>query len=75
VPKDSHVNVTGTIVDVHPGGQFKIQLETGEDTFVTAKLCGKMRKHRIRVILGDRVDVGLSPYDMTHGIIQFRHKK
>lgn len=76
MPKDSHVQVSGRVVDVHPGGQFRIEIETESDkkAYVTAKLCGKMRKHRIRVILGDRVDVGLSPYDMTHGIITFRHK-
>ena len=75
MPKDSHVTMTGMVVDVHPGGQFRVEIETGEvTTQITARLCGKMRKHRIRVILGDKVDVGLSPYDLTHGIITFRHK-
>jgi translation initiation factor IF-1 len=75
VPKDSHVTMSGRIVTVHPGGQFKVEIDTTHGTtFVTAKLCGRMRKHRIRVILGDKVDVGLSPYDMSHGIITFRHK-
>lgn len=75
MPKDSHVVVEGTVVDVHPGGQFRVEVESDSKVlYVTAKLCGKMRKHRIRVILGDRVEVGLSPYDLTHGIITFRHK-
>lgn len=78
MPKDSHVQLAGTVVNVHPGGQFRIELdmeqENVKNVFVTAKLCGKMRRHRIRVILGDKVDVALSPYDMTHGIITFRHK-
>jgi len=72
MPKDSHVQITGTISDVHPGGQFAVTLETGIS--VTARLCGKMRKNRIRVILGDTVEVSLSPYDLTHGIVTFRHK-
>lgn len=76
MPKDSHVQISGTIVDVHPGGQFRVELESDREdkSYVIARICGKMRKHRIRVILGDRVDVGLSPYDMSHGIITFRHK-
>lgn len=75
MPKDSHVTVTGTVTDVHPGGQFRVEIPTGSSmTEITARLCGKMRKNRIRVILGDRVDVGLSPYDLSHGIITFRHK-
>jgi hypothetical protein len=41
---------------------------------VRAQLCGRMRKFRIRVILGDRVTVALSPYDLTHGMIVFRDK-
>jgi translation initiation factor IF-1 len=72
MPKDSHITLKGVISDVHPGGQFKVTLDTGTD--VTARLCGKMRKNRIRVILGDEVEVSLSPYDLTHGIVTFRHK-
>jgi len=72
MPKDSHVQLNGKISDVHPGGQFTVRLENGSD--VNARLCGKMRKNRIRVILGDDVQVSLSPYDLTHGIITFRHK-
>ncbi len=72
MPKDSHVQLTGKVTDVHPGGQFRVTMPNGVE--VTAKLCGKMRKNRIRVILGDDVDVALSPYDLTHGIITFRHK-
>ena len=74
MPKDSHIQVTGVVADVYKGGQFGIILDSPADTKITAKICGKMRKHRIRVIMGDKVDVSLSPYDMTHGIITFRHK-
>lgn len=72
MPNDSHVTMPGTISDVHPAGQFEVKLDVGN--VVTARLCGRMRKNRIRVILGDRVDVSMSPYDLTHGIITFRHK-
>jgi translation initiation factor IF-1 len=41
---------------------------------IAAKLCGKMRRFNIRVVVGDRVTVGVSPYDPTHGLIMFRHK-
>lgn len=72
MPKDSHVQLMGRVSNVHPGGQFSVTMENGVE--VTARLCGKMRKNRIRVILGDEVEVSLSPYDLTHGIITFRGK-
>lgn len=76
MPKDSHIQVTGVVTDVYKGGQFGIQLDNMPNgaAKITAKICGRMRKHRIRVIMGDKVDVSVSPYDMTHGIITFRHK-
>lgn len=72
MPKDSHVKLSGVIETVHPGGQFKVILENGAE--VKAQLCGQMRKNRIRVILGDKVEVAMSPYDLTHGLITFRFK-
>jgi translation initiation factor IF-1 len=41
---------------------------------VSARLCGKMKRFKIKVIVGDKVTVGVSPYDPTHGLITFRHK-
>jgi translation initiation factor IF-1 len=72
MPRDSHVKMSGKVTDVHPGGQFTVELEQGHA--VKAKLCGDMRKNRIRVILHDLVDVALSPYDLSHGIITYRYK-
>lgn len=72
MPKDDHIHLSGSVEKVHPGGQFSVSLENGNT--VTARLCGKMRKNRIHVILGDKVDVALSPYDLSHGFITFRHK-
>ena len=70
--RDDHVKLDGVISQVYAGGQFEIQTDAG--AVVRAQLCGRMRKYRIRVILGDRVTVALSPYDLTHGMIVYRAK-
>lgn len=70
--KDDHVEVEGTLVEALGGGQYLIRLEG--DTTVRGRLSGKMTKNHIRVMPGDKVRVGLSPYDMTHGIIVRRHR-
>ena len=59
-----------TVQKILGGGRYQIVLESGQT--VTAQLSGRMRRFRIRVIPGDRVTVGLSPYDPTHGFITFR---
>jgi len=70
--REDHVTVEGVVTDVFAGGQFRVKTDAG--AVVRAQLCGRMRKFRIRVILGDRVQVALSPYDLTHGMITFRSK-
>lgn len=70
--RDDHVKLEGTISQVFAGGQFEVTTDAG--AVVRAQLCGRMRKFRIRVILGDRVTVALSPYDLTHGMIVYRAK-
>lgn len=70
--RDDLAHVDGTVVDCLAGGAFKVELENGQ--VVQAKLCGKMRKFRIRVIIGDKVTVGLSPYDLSHGLIMSRER-
>ena len=70
--KDDLIQIDGTVTDVTGGGNYKISLENGVN--VSARLCGKMKRFKIRVIVGDKVTVGLSPYDPTHGLITFRHK-
>ena len=65
-------SLEGTITNVFAGGQFEVETDAGPT--VRAKLCGRMRKYRIRVILGDRVTVALSPYDLNHGMIVYRTK-
>ena len=70
--RDDHIKIDGVITNVFAGGQFEVTTDTG--AVVRAQLCGRMRKFRIRVILGDRVTVALSPYDLSHGMIVFRVK-
>lgn len=72
MPRDDLVQVEGVVKDVLAGGQFIVELESGQK--ISAKLSGRMRKFHIRVILGDQVTVGVSPYDTTHGLITHRQK-
>ena len=63
----------GKIVEALPNTSFRVELENGHT--VLAYLSGKMRKFYIRVLLGDRVKVELSPYDLDRGRIVYRYKK
>ena len=62
----------GVVSEVLPDTRFLIALSNGFD--IIAYMCGKMRKHRIRILAGDKVSVELTPYDLTKGRITFRHK-
>jgi translation initiation factor IF-1 len=68
--KDDAIEFEGKVVEVLTGGTFKVNV--GEDHDVIAKLGGKMRRFRIRVVLGDKVTVAVSPYDPTRGRIIYR---
>ncbi len=70
--KDDLAQLEGQVVDAAAGGIYKVKLENAVE--ISAKLCGKMRRFNIRVVVGDRVTVGVSPYDPTHGLIMYRHK-
>ncbi|MBN1247964.1 MAG: translation initiation factor IF-1 [Anaerolineae bacterium] len=71
--QEDKITVEGTVTEALPGTQFRVQLDTGHE--VLAYLSGKMRRYYIRILLGDRVRVELSPYDLTRGRIVYRHKK
>jgi translation initiation factor IF-1 len=71
--KEDKIVVEGTVSEALPGTQFRVKLDTGHE--VLAYLSGKMRKYYIRILLGDRVRVELSPYDLTRGRIVYRYKK
>jgi len=62
----------GTVIEALPSTLFQVKLEN--DHNVLCHLSGKMRMHNIKVILGDRVEVEMSPYDLSKGRITYRHK-
>jgi len=71
--KEEKLVLDGTIVEALPNTSFKVELENGHT--ILAYLSGKMRKYYIRVLLGDKVRVELSPYDLDRGRIVYRYKK
>jgi translation initiation factor IF-1 len=72
IPKEDMIPVDGTVVECMGNTTFKVKIGEGHE--VLAHLSGKMRKHYIRVLAGDRVTVELSPYDLTKGRVTFRHR-
>lgn len=67
------IEVIGTVVEALPNTTFRVELENGHE--VLAYLSGKMRRYYIRTLLGDKVLVEVSPYDLTRGRIIYRYKK
>src|SRR4029453_4850261 len=70
--KEDLIELQGVVTEVLAGGNYKVKC--GENHEVLARLNGKMRQFRIRVIQGDRVTVGVSPYDLKRGLITYRAK-
>jgi translation initiation factor IF-1 len=68
--KDETIQTTGVVKDVLPGTMFRVQLANGH--VLLAHISGKMRKNFIRIVPGDKVDLELSPYDLTKARIVFR---
>ena len=64
------IKLTGSVVEALPNTQFRVELENGH--IIVAHMSGKMRKNYIRLVPGDRVEVELTPYDLTKGRISFR---
>jgi translation initiation factor IF-1 len=71
--KEEKIEAEGTVTEALPATQFKVELDNGHE--VLAYLSGKMRKYYIRILLGDRVWVEISPYDLTRGRITYRYKR
>ncbi len=71
--KEEKIKVEGTVTEALPGTQFKVLLDNGHE--VLAYPAGKMRKYYIRILLGDRVALEMSPYDLTRARITYRHNK
>lgn len=68
--KEEHIEMEGTVLETLPNTMFRVQLENGH--VITAHISGKMRKHYIRILTGDKVTVQLTPYDLTKGRIVYR---
>ena len=66
------IKLTGSVVEALPNTQFRVELENGH--IIIAHMSGKMRKNYIRLVPGDKVEVELTPYDLTKGRISFRLK-
>ncbi|MCJ7824283.1 MAG: translation initiation factor IF-1 [Anaerolineales bacterium] len=71
--KEEKIVMEGTVLEALPATQFRVELENGHE--VLAYLSGKMRRYYIRILLGDRVRVELSPYDLSRGRITYRFRK
>ena len=70
--KEDHIEMEGTVVETLPNTMFRVELENGH--VVTAHISGKMRKHYIRILTGDKVTVQLTPYDLSKGRITYRER-
>jgi translation initiation factor IF-1 len=66
------IKLVGTVVENLPGAKFRVRLENDHE--IIGHISGKMRKHYIRLVPGDKVEVELTPYDLTQGRISFRLK-
>lgn len=69
--KEEHIEMNGVVSEVLPDSRFRVTLDNGHA--LIAYSAGKMRKHHIRILAGDRVSLELSPYDLSKGRITFRH--
>jgi translation initiation factor IF-1 len=72
MPKEDMIEMEGVVNEVLPDTRFRVTLDNG--VAIIAYMAGKMRKHRIRILAGDKVSLELTPYDLTKGRITFRHK-
>jgi translation initiation factor IF-1 len=71
--KEDSIPAEGTVVDRMPNALFKVRLDSSEHE-ILAQVSGKIRKHSIRILLGDRVSIDMSPYDLSKGRIVYRHR-
>jgi translation initiation factor IF-1 len=69
--KEEHIEMNGVVREVLPDSRFRVTLDNGHE--IVAYSAGKMRKHHIRILAGDKVSLELSPYDLSKGRITFRH--
>lgn len=70
--KEELIEFDGKVIELLPNASFRVQLENGH--IIIAHTSGKMRKNRIKILVGDRVTVEMTPYDLTKGRVIHRHK-
>lgn len=71
--RNDHIEVVGQVIESNSGiFKVKIDTSTGDPQFITARPSGKIRKNKINVVVGDKVQIALSPYDLTNGMIKRR---
>ena len=70
--KEDMIEMQGLVNEVLPDTRFRVSLDNGHT--IIAYMAGRMKKHRIRILAGDKVSIELTPYDLTKGRITFRHK-
>ena len=70
MPREEHIELSGTVTQVLPGTMFRVAFTNGHE--VLAHISGKMRKHFIRISVGDKVNVEMSPYDLNKARIIYR---
>jgi translation initiation factor IF-1 len=70
--KEDVIEFTGVVTELLPNAMFRVRLDNNHE--ILAHTAGKMRKNRIRVLAGDKVNVEMTPYDLTKGRITFRYK-
>jgi translation initiation factor IF-1 len=70
--KEDVIKMTGVVDEVLPNAMFRVKLEN--DHLITATISGRLRQNNIRILLGDNVDIEMSPYDMNRGRVVYRNK-
>jgi len=73
MPKEATLVMSGIVIDCLPNATFKIRLENDHE--ILGSISGKIRRFNINILLGDQVDVELTPYDLSKGRITYRHRK
>jgi translation initiation factor IF-1 len=74
VAKEEAIEVEGVVKEALPNTMFRVELDNQNGHLILAHLSGKMRKHYIRIVPGDRVKIALSPYDLSRGRIIYRER-
>jgi len=72
MPKEEYIEINGTILELLPNAQFRVELENGKK--IIGHISGKMRMHYIKILPGDKVKVQISAYDLSKGRIVYREK-